>query len=131
MIYRVRNGRSACAPRRKTHDPVHMSKHLLLGGKVEDPPLTHVPSMQESWSRNGFASRSGAHPLGGGGGGGGRWRIFKTRERKTREKTYVLVCGVRSLCRRFLNQLATWVKVKPVSFAKFFFSSESGYLVLM
>lgn len=116
-----------------------MSKHLLLGGKVEDPPLTHVPSMQESWSRNGFASRSGAHPLRGGGGGrrrmgeGGRARNFlREREKDAREKkTYVLVCGVRSLCRRFLNQLATWVKVRPVSLAKFFFSSESGYFVLM
>lgn len=88
----------------------------------------------------GMVSRLGREPIlfgeeggGEGGWGGKRARNFlRERKKDAREKkTYVLVCGVRSLCRRFLNQLATWVKVRPVSLAKFFFSSESGYFVLM
>ena len=37
-------------------------------------------------------------------------------------------CGVRSRWRLFLNQLLTWVSVRPVFFAKFRFSSGVGYL---
>lgn len=47
MIYRLGSGQPL-EKEGKTHDPVHMSKHLSLGGKAGDPPLTHVPSMQES-----------------------------------------------------------------------------------
>lgn len=101
-------------PRRRT--PVHMSKHLLRDGKVETPRRhTCVPCMQE------ICPRSGAVP--------GR---FSSREKGARRRwTYVLVCGVRSLCRRFLNQFDTWVRVSPVFFARFFFSSDAGYLFLM
>ena len=107
-----------------------MSKHLSLGGKAGDPPLTHVPSMQESCESRARLRLSATSPT-------SRISRREARERKKRPErekedwTYGLVCGVRSLCRRFLNQLATCVKVRPVSFARFFFSSESGYLVLM
>lgn len=41
--------------------------------------------------------------------------------------TYPRQLGVRSRCRRFLNQLETWVRVSPVFLAKAFFSSGVGY----
>lgn len=43
--------------------------------------------------------------------------------------TYKRLCGVRSRCRRFLNQFDTWVNVRPVFFASIFFSSGVGYLL--
>lgn len=36
--------------------------------------------------------------------------------------------GFLSLCRRFLNQLLTWVKESPVILARFRFSAGDGYL---
>jgi hypothetical protein len=36
--------------------------------------------------------------------------------------------GVLSRCRLFLNQLETWVRVRPVLFASALFSSGFGYL---
>lgn len=42
--------------------------------------------------------------------------------------THKRLCGVRSLCRRFLNQFDTCVNVSPVFFANNFFSSGVGYL---
>lgn len=39
--------------------------------------------------------------------------------------------GVRSRCLRFLNQLLTWVNVRPVFLAKFLFSSGVGYLLFL
>ena len=46
-------------------------------------------------------------------------------------KTYPRQFGVRSLCRRFLNQLETWVIVSPVFLAKVFFSSGVGYRLIL
>lgn len=43
--------------------------------------------------------------------------------------TYSRLCGLRSLCRRFLNQLETCVSVSPVFLANIFFSSGVGYLL--
>ena len=45
--------------------------------------------------------------------------------------TYPRQFGVRSLCRRFLNQLETWVIVSPVFLAKVFFSSGVGYRLIL
>lgn len=42
--------------------------------------------------------------------------------------THKRLCGVRSLCRRFLNQFDTCVNVSPVFLASNFFSSGVGYL---
>ena len=52
-----------------------------------------------------------------------RWRTI-ARWREGQSDTYVR--GVRSRCRRFLNQLLTWVNVKPVFFARRRFSSGVG-----
>ena len=46
-------------------------------------------------------------------------------------RTYPRQFGVRSLCRRFLNQLETWVIVSPVFLAKVFFSSGVGYRLIL
>lgn len=58
--------------------------------------------------------------------------VFFSRPKKNQMISSVtykrLCCGVRSLCRRFLNQFDTWVSVRPVFFASNFFSSGVGYL---
>lgn len=50
---------------------------------------------------------------------GFQWHVFLTYKR---------LCGVRSRCRRFLNQFDTCVNVSPVFLASIFFSSGVGYL---
>ena len=62
--------------------------------------------------------------------------LFSSKWLKNKKKviflrTYPRQFGVRSLCRRFLNQLETWVIVSPVFLAKVFFSSGVGYRLIL
>lgn len=126
-------------PSKKNARPCTHVETLVARWKSRGPPVDtralHAGKLVAEWFRVSVGSPSswGRRGEEKEDGGGKRARNFlRERKKDAREKkTYVLVCGVRSLCRRFLNQLATWVKVRPVSLAKFFFSSESGYFVLM
>ena len=70
-------------------------------------------------------------------GSGSMWNMaFQFKKAKKMKKviflrTYPRQFGVRSLCRRFLNQLETWVIVSPVFLAKVFFSSGVGYRLIL